>query len=71
MKTIIQEFNLLSLEQCEKLPTHRLLAYYKSRRYLRDVGGEYYGDWDEPLNKEANEYMDAIKKILDSREHIN
>lgn len=43
----------------EKLPTHRLLAYYKKN--LR-----------EPvcIDEEYNEARKAAKEILDTREHI-
>lgn len=30
--------NLLSIEECKKLPTPRLLAYYKKHRHLRHFG---------------------------------
>ena len=69
------KYNALSLEQVEKLSTARILAYYKKYRKLRSVGrceccGEILYRSDEIRNRGANEYMDGIKAILDSREHV-
>ena len=72
----------LKLEACEKLTTKRLLSYFKRKRYLRSVMqceccGEIlaYDDEDlsrkEATHKALNEYMDSIKSILDSREHVS
>lgn len=65
----------LTLEQCESLPTPRLLAYYKSRKWMGGIGqceccGEILDKEDEIRNREANEYLNQIKAILDTREHV-
>ena len=76
MKTINDIMdNPLTLEQCEKLPTPRLLAYYKKHRWLGGVGqcdccGELLTKEDQEINDVANAYRDAIKVILDRREHV-
>ncbi len=70
------KYNALSMEQLKKLPTPRLLAYYKRYRHL----GWSYSCWccdelltkkDRLLNSIANEYLDAIKALLDTREHVS
>jgi hypothetical protein len=60
----------LSLEKLHSLPTPRLLAYYKKYRWVRHYGVEILNERDKTVNQLANEYMDAIKEILDSREHV-
>lgn len=72
----MSEFGLTS-EQLEKLPTPRLLNYYKSKRGLRylfmcDCWGEkqFSSLEDEEYSKLAIEYVDNIKAILDTREHL-
>jgi len=70
------KYNALSLDELGKLPTHRLLAYYKKHRSLRLRGqceccGECLTSRDGTLNMLANEYMDHIKEILDTREHVS
>ncbi len=74
----IQDFTkgLLSLEQCNKLTTPRLLAYFKSKRYLMRIRrchccGELLTKEDQKVNNLACEYLQHIKELLDSREHIN
>ena len=67
--------NALSLEECEKLPTPRLLTYYKKYRWLGRIGqcgccGECLTQEDEDANQVANKYRAAIKTILDKREHV-
>ena len=67
---------LIPLEVLEKLPTKRLLAYYKSRRKRVlgscEFGWECYGYIDlrddevEPWLK----HIDDVKSMLDKREHI-
>lgn len=67
--------NALTWEQLEKLPTPRLLAYYKKYRGWRWFGvcgccGEILDTDDVHHNFVANEYLDGIKSILDKREHV-
>lgn len=66
----------LSIEQCKKLPTPRLLKYYRKYRGYRHIGkcsccrgAIPYGS-DVKANDIANEYLDGVKAILDSREHV-
>ena len=66
---------LISIEACKKLSTPRLLAYYKKKRGMRyigmcDCGCNSIPEENEERNRQANEYMDAIKEILDKREHV-
>ena len=51
----------LTKEEMEKLPTHRLLAYYKK---LRQCGSVTQGmlEWQDTM-------VDA-KAVLDTREHV-
>lgn len=69
--------NALSLEQCEALPTKRLLTYYKMySQAFRSYGVcgccyEILEERDIPINKAGKEYMDDIKTILDLREHVS
>ena len=68
---------LISIENLDKLPTHRLLAYFKKNRGLRYSGicpccGERY-----PEDKEEKQYYDdcelyvqQIKELLNTREHV-
>ena len=74
------KYNALSLEECEKLSTPRLLAYYKKYRHLVYWNVrwccEYHcedmsTDEDKAKTEVAKKYMDAIKAILDSREHVS
>ena len=69
--------NMLSLLECEKLPTPRLLKYYKTYRGWRNVGmcdcgcdcGYIYPEYAE-AHGVMNEYLDAMRLILNSREHV-
>ena len=54
----------LTEDQLNKLSTSRLLSLYKSRRIFPQVE---YGDLDYD---EYHEYVDLIKAILGSREHV-
>jgi len=66
----------LSLEACRGLTTQRLKAYYKKYRFLRDLGkcacchGDIPHSKDERPNTLGNHYMDGVKSILDTREHV-
>ena len=65
----------LTLESCEKLQTPRLLTYYKKYRKIKHYGVcgccfEILDERDVEPNRIANEYMDAIKSILDKRENV-
>jgi len=70
--------NKLSVETAEKLPTHRLLAYYnKLARGVFTWRGEFLEDCDceqctEGLDeyKVFEKYRMQIKAILDTREHV-
>ena len=68
--------SVLSIEDCKKLPTPRLLSYYKKHRHMRRIGlcsccGELLTKKDNEDYKIANDYFDVIKNILDSREHVH
>ena len=68
--------NALTLEEIERLPTPRILAYRKKYRWLSSIGrcgccGEILYKSDVERNRVAVEYMDAIKAILDTREHVD
>lgn len=61
-------FNLLTREEMDKLPTHRLLSYYKARRKEHQTAGQYSDDGgydDEIMNT-----LTIAKDILDKREHL-
>ena len=60
----------LSLDQCSALPTKRLLAYYKKYRIMRTYGSYCWDEADRVTHRICNEYMDCIKAILDTREHV-
>ena len=64
----------LTKEQLLKLPTPRLLRYYKKnwRAVLataKDYPDEELYPWE--VHAEAREYAQMIKSILDTREHVN
>ena len=70
---------MLSVEEAEKLPTHRLLAYYRSiSRYESPELKEAYTcgccctncKKNIERHKEREEYRAKIKAILDTRENI-
>ena len=63
----------LSFEQAEKLTTPRLLSYYKKiSRGIPDPESQAADDEDLVLMLAERELHRAqIKKILDSREHVN
>lgn len=64
----VKEEDLLSREQMENLPTHRLLAYYKKlHRGIQYT--ECKSNSVQALKKLA-EAKKVAKTILDSREHI-
>lgn len=65
----------LSDEQMKKLPTKRLLAYYKKYRSKRSYGvcgccGEILDQDDVAVNEQFNAYLDRIKSELDTRENV-
>ena len=71
----------LTLEQCEALPTKRLLAYYRSRRWMRRLGyceicGDQYDYCPAYTGAKKQEvdlalaYLNSIKAMLDKREHV-
>ena len=66
--------SLLTIEACAKLPTPRLLAYYKKKRLLRQPSEgwcECCSDYHNEADWEAgNEYMNGVKTLLDGREHV-
>ena len=67
--------NLLSIEDCKKLNTKRLLSYYKRYRYLRhimqcDCCGELLYEGDREKNEMVNKYLDSIKSVLNRRENV-
>lgn len=74
--------NSISVEDAEKLPTPRLLVYFKKHRGIQHMGkcdcgcGESFTeiyDLDEATSEyymDCEKYIDALKAILDKREHI-
>jgi len=57
---------MITIEQAEKLPTHRLLAYYKSLSKRA-----CYSDCTCKECIDDYQYRQDIKAILDTREHIS
>ena len=73
------KYNALTTDQLEKLSTPRLLAYYKKYRHLRYWNIRWCCEWhcedmsnarDKALTAVGEEYIDSIKALLDSREHV-
>ena len=74
--------NHLGLSEAQKLPTKRLLAYYKKhlykRNWFKDLSNykwkkndlDFNGEWGTNPHLQINEYLDKIKLILNSRENI-
>lgn len=74
--------NKIAIEKAEKLPTKRLLAYYKkyghswSAKYFCDCCGTPYWDFTgfqyvpKETYDEDRKYWDSIKEILNNREHV-
>lgn len=69
---------LLTLEQIEKLPTHRIVAYFKKKRGLEHSGkvkiaGKIMAKSKEDAiaNQAAVDYFNGIRKILKGREHVD
>ena len=64
----------LTLEALDKLPTPRLLAYYKKHRWLDHAGMGEFGEFDEDDDYKKNgiglSYRNQIKKILDTRRNV-
>lgn len=70
-----ESLGLLPLSKCELLTAPRLLAYYKKHRWFRwrwvcDCCGEAISESDRMNTSVANKYLDAVKKILDTKEHV-
>lgn len=74
----------LDLEDAKKLPTPRLLAYYRKHIAKRNsfAGGypeaykhknddAYNGEWGTSPQFEFQEYFNQLKAELDKRENIN
>ena len=61
---------MITIEQAKKLPTHRLLTYYKS---INRIGVSYTNckciDCEDVKKYAA--HRTEIKAILDTREHIS
>ena len=57
--------DLLEIAQLEKLPTPRLLDYFKKHRRFRPY-------WDQPdsADQEHAAYIVKIKEMLDKRGHV-
>ena len=62
----------LSTERLNALPTHRLLALYRARRQWKDRW--YVSEGSDPVEEnewiKLDEYVDEMKRILDTREHV-
>ena len=59
----IKHNNMLTLEQLSKLPTPRLLKYFKKYRVFTP-------EWKEPEWTDYDNYILAIKDMLNTREHV-
>lgn len=57
-------------EQLATLPTPRLLALYKARRAELYCYGDGWG-YSPKIVKLNIEYVGKLKKLLNSREHVN
>lgn len=71
----INKPNILTIEQFSKLPTKRMLTYYKKARSMDGWGvcqccGESLSDTDSKLRSSVLEYRKQMKKLLDSRENV-
>ena len=71
--------NALTIEQLKKLSTQRLLAYYKKYRHLRFYNIRWCCEFqccdqsnaqDKVLTAIGVEYIDSIKALLATREHV-
>ena len=60
----------ITLDECENLPTARLLAYYKKRRNLLRIE-ECDTDLSRARHALLEGYMTSIKAMLDHRGHVN
>lgn len=63
------------LSDLKKLPTKRLLTYYRKYRSGRNFGkcgccGEFRNTDNKNMNKVLNIYLNGVKSLLDNREHI-
>lgn len=76
--------NRLPLEEAIKLPTHRLLAYYRKHYGKRSAfkngypdtlkhanDDEYNSEFGTSAHQQFKGYFDALKAELDKRENIN
>jgi hypothetical protein len=77
MKKKWGDMNYLTVEQMEALPTPRLLAYRKKLMKTKWVFDDYVWDCDcsdckrtLALWREKEDNLEAAKKILDTREHV-
>ena len=79
LKTFIKGQKLLTIEQLEKLPTKRLITYYK--KYIRGRGMGVSDDYviecdcETCMNEKEwiaviNEYREEAKKIMNGRENV-
>lgn len=69
----MQEFNVKTTEELEKLNDKRLLSFYKSERqkvYGKWGCFEYRTEDEEVEHTEDWVYIDSIKAILDTRGHV-
>jgi hypothetical protein len=66
-------FKELSDEELERLPTHRLLAYYRkiyketTKYFVRLEGNAMYTD---PKGIAMDKYVVKVKSLLNKREHL-
>ena len=56
---------VLSIKECRKLSTSRLLTYYKKYRRILDI--KYENPYDM---RKYSQYIIEVKELLDDREHI-
>lgn len=57
--------SFLTLGELEKLPTPRLLAYYKKIR-----PGLFWAAYDGDNDGGREAYLKAVRKLLNTREHV-
>lgn len=68
------QYTWLTVEQMEKLPTHRLLAYKKKLQtygpHFGYAGGDNCNCNQCLAAKKSDELIESAKKILNTREHV-
>ena len=76
-EVLLKKFELQPIDKLEKLPTKRLLAYFKKHRkseyhFVCGCCGEhlYYTEQNKIDDKMLSEYFKEVRELLNSREHV-